>query len=132
MIKGATVDCSDLERDPLVAFQRKYDEYTLDSLVNTRTNVILYFDIYLYILVLDRRWYKYLMPLCCFILPTLIPHWAWNETVWLAWHVNICRYCVNLNTSWLLNSAAHKWGLKPYDKYVKYSGKLILYVSAVC
>ncbi|XP_024893237.1 (11Z)-hexadec-11-enoyl-CoA conjugase-like [Temnothorax curvispinosus] len=82
--KGATIDCSDLEQDPIVVFQKK--------------------------------WYIYLMPLCCFIIPTSVPWWAWNESLWCSWHLVICRYCINLNGTWSVNSVAHMWGMKPYDK----------------
>ncbi|XP_018058551.1 PREDICTED: acyl-CoA Delta(11) desaturase-like isoform X1 [Atta colombica] len=84
VIKGATIDCSDLMQDPLVMFQKK--------------------------------WYRYLMPLCAFIIPMLVPWWAWNENLWYSWHLTICRYCITLNITWLVNSVAHKWGMKPYDK----------------
>ncbi|XP_077276078.1 acyl-CoA Delta-9 desaturase-like isoform X1 [Temnothorax americanus] len=82
--KGATIDCSDLEQDPIVVFQKK--------------------------------WYTYLVALCCFIIPTLVPWWAWNESLWCSWHLVICRYCINLNGTWSVNSVAHMWGMKPYDK----------------
>ncbi|RLU24829.1 hypothetical protein DMN91_002919 [Ooceraea biroi] len=83
-IRGATVDCSDLEQDPFVVFQKK--------------------------------WYMYLMPFCCFIIPTLVPYWFWGESLWYSWHAAVFRYCVNLNITWSVNSAAHMWGVKPYNK----------------
>ncbi|XP_014478404.1 PREDICTED: acyl-CoA Delta(11) desaturase-like [Dinoponera quadriceps] len=85
--KSAMIDCSDLEQDPFVTFQKK--------------------------------WYVWLMPTFGFILPTLIPYWFWNETFSHAWHVNFARYCTNLNTSWTVNSIAHAWGTKPYDKSIR-------------
>ncbi|KYN30214.1 Acyl-CoA Delta(11) desaturase [Trachymyrmex cornetzi] len=86
VIKGATIDCSDLMQDPIVVFQKK--------------------------------WYRYLMPLCAFIIPTLVPWWAWNESLWYSWHLAVCRYCINLNITWSVNSVAHIWGTKPYDQSV--------------
>jgi len=64
------------------------------------------------------RWYILLMPLCCFIVPTVVPYWVFHESLWCAWHVAVCRYCINLHLTWLVNSAAHMWGYKPYNKYV--------------
>ena len=62
------------------------------------------------------RYYKPLVGVCCFILPTMVPWYYWNETWW-----NVCflavnlRYCLSLNVTWLVNSAAHMWGNRPYD-----------------
>lgn len=61
------------------------------------------------------------MPLfsaICFALPTLIPVYFWDETYTNAWCINMLRYAVNLNASFLVNSAAHIWGYKPYDKTI--------------
>ncbi|XP_072763355.1 acyl-CoA Delta-9 desaturase-like [Anoplolepis gracilipes] len=84
--KSARIDCTDMEQDPFVIFQRK--------------------------------WYTYLAPFCCFLLPTLIPYWAWKETMSCAWHLTICTLCLNLNMTFAVNSVAHIWGTKPYDKSI--------------
>lgn len=84
--KGATVDMSDLEQDPIIVWQRK-----------------------LYIV---------LMPLCCFFFPMWVPCYFWNETALNAWYANVFRYTVSLNLTWLVNSAAHIWGMKPYDNTI--------------
>ncbi|CAD1471199.1 unnamed protein product, partial [Heterotrigona itama] len=86
MKKGATVDMTDLERDPIVLWQKR-----------------------LYIL---------LVPLICFILPVLIPCYFWNETLFNSWYSTLLRYTLSLNGTWLVNSAAHIWGYKPYDKNI--------------
>lgn len=44
--------------------------------------------------------------------------YMWGETLNNAWHINILRYMLNLNTIFLVNSAAHKWGYKPVDKNI--------------
>lgn len=83
--KGRSLDISDLEKDPVLAFQRKH--------------------------------YLKLMPIACFILPTIIPMFGWGETFQNAFFVaTMFRYTFILNVTWLVNSAAHKWGDKPYDK----------------
>ncbi|XP_050051516.1 acyl-CoA Delta-9 desaturase-like [Dermacentor andersoni] len=85
--KGATVDCSDVLQDPVVAFQRKY--------------------------------YVPLVTLFCFVLPTLVPMWLVGETFWNAHLVNgLLRYTISLHMTWLVNSAAHTWGYRPYDKNI--------------
>ncbi|CAG4985876.1 acyl-CoA Delta-9 desaturase-like [Colias croceus] len=70
------------------------------------------------ILRFQKRYYLILMPLACFILPSYIPT-LWGETMWNGYFVcAIFRYVYVLNVTWLVNSAAHKWGSKPYDKNI--------------
>lgn len=65
------------------------------------------------------RYYVVLMPLMCFILPTVIPVVFWNETWMNAYFIpTVFRYVFTLNMTWLVNSAAHLFGNKPYDKLV--------------
>ncbi|XP_026733891.1 acyl-CoA Delta(11) desaturase [Trichoplusia ni] len=64
---------------------------------------------------------KYAVPLIgtvCFALPTLIPVYCWGESWNNAWHIALFRYIFNLNVTFLVNSAAHIWGNKPYDKSI--------------
>lgn len=86
MKKGATIDMSDLEQDPIVVWQ--------------------------------RRLYIVLMPLCCFIIPMWVPYYFWNETMLNSWYSTLLRYTLSLNLTWLVNSAAHIWGMKPYDSTI--------------
>ncbi|KAL0831151.1 hypothetical protein ABMA28_002020 [Loxostege sticticalis] len=85
--KGASVDMSDLEKDPIVMFQKKT--------------------------------YLVVMPLLCFLIPAWIPVHYWGENAWSSWYVAaILRYTIALHFTWLVNSAAHIWGNRPYDKYI--------------
>ncbi|XP_028032405.1 stearoyl-CoA desaturase 5-like [Bombyx mandarina] len=85
--KGAAVDMSDLEKDPIVMFQKKT--------------------------------YLFVMPILCFLLPLYIPVYFWNENPWSSWYVaSMFRYTISLHFTWLVNSAAHLWGNKPYDQYI--------------
>lgn len=71
------------------------------------------------ILAFQKKHYKVLMPIFCFLLPTAIPVVLWNETWSDAYFVaTILRYVVCLNMTWLVNSAAHLYGYKPYDKFI--------------
>ncbi|XP_075974965.1 acyl-CoA Delta-9 desaturase-like [Anticarsia gemmatalis] len=66
----------------------------------------------------QKKHYMILMPLCCFILPSYIPT-LWGETLWNGYFVcAVFRYVMVLNFTWLVNSAAHLWGIKPYDKNI--------------
>lgn len=42
----------------------------------------------------------------------------WGETLNNSWHIALLRYLLNLHVAFLVNSAAHYWGTKPYDKYM--------------
>ncbi|CAL7934099.1 unnamed protein product [Xylocopa violacea] len=84
--KGATVDMSDLEHDPVVNLQ--------------------------------RRFYIILMPLFSFILPACVPCYFWNEKPLISWYITMLRYTMSLHLTWLVNSAAHIWGMKPYDRNI--------------
>lgn len=86
-VKGKGIDMSDLKRNPILAFQKKY--------------------------------YKVLMPLMCFVLPTAIPVYLWNETWSNGYFIPaILRYVFTLNATWLVNSAAHLFGNRPYDRFI--------------
>ncbi|XP_026501242.1 acyl-CoA Delta-9 desaturase-like [Vanessa tameamea] len=70
------------------------------------------------VLRFQKKYYLILMPLACFILPSIIPT-LWGESLWNGYFVcAIFRYVYVLNVTWLVNSAAHKWGSKPYDKNI--------------
>nr|ABX71629.1 acyl-CoA-delta9-desaturase [Lampronia capitella] len=85
--KGASIDMSDLEADPIVMFQKKT--------------------------------YLVVMPILCFVLPAYIPIVWWGEVPWTSWYVaTILRFTVSLNFTWLVNSAAHIWGNRPYDENI--------------
>ncbi|XP_037809615.1 acyl-CoA Delta(11) desaturase-like [Lucilia sericata] len=71
------------------------------------------------IIMFQKKYYMILMPLLCFLLPTTIPMYGWNESFINSWFVaTMFRWCFVLNVTWLVNSAAHKFGGKPYDKYI--------------
>lgn len=66
-------------------------------------------------------YFRYAVPfigLVCFVLPTVIPMYFWGETLNNSWHIAMLRYALNLHLTFLVNSAAHYWGTKPYDKYM--------------
>lgn len=77
------------------------------------------------------KYYMILMPLVCFILPVPVPVLLWNETWLNAFCLNIFRYIFTLHASWLVNSAAHMWGDRPYDKYINPSENVVVSVLAL-
>ncbi|GMS92650.1 hypothetical protein PENTCL1PPCAC_14825, partial [Pristionchus entomophagus] len=80
---GAKVDMSDLEADPILAFQRKF--------------------------------YNLLVPLGVLFL-TVVPVYFWNEDLFVSFFVSAnLRLAIQLHGTWLINSAAHTYGYKPFD-----------------
>ncbi|XP_013412660.1 acyl-CoA desaturase isoform X2 [Lingula anatina] len=69
--------------------------------------------------VYQRKFYYPSVLLFCFILPTLVPWYFWGESIWVAYVIcALLRYCAALNATWLVNSAAHLYGNRPYDKNI--------------
>lgn len=55
----------------------------------------------------------------CFGVPMLVPWYLWGESLWVAYFVpGLLRYTIVLNATWLVNSAAHIWGNRPYDQNI--------------
>lgn len=71
------------------------------------------------IVMFQRRYYKTSVVLLCFMLPTLVPWYFWGESMSVAYFVPcLLRYAIVLNATWLVNSAAHMWGNRPYDQNI--------------
>lgn len=68
------------------------------------------------ILAFQKKYYLIIMPLVSFGIPVFMPMYFWGETFANAWCVNLFRYAFTLNATWLVNSAAHLFGGKPYDR----------------
>jgi len=73
---------------------------------------------------------KYFVPLMLtfgFILPTIVPPLCWGESwLWSFLVTFVGRYVIVLNNTWLVNSAAHMWGNKPYDKRISPTDNLFV------
>ncbi|XP_001602540.1 acyl-CoA Delta(11) desaturase [Nasonia vitripennis] len=77
---------------------------------------------------------KYFVPLkllFAFIIPVLVPVYFWDESLRIAivsqWFL---RYMLLLNFTWSVNSAAHLWGNKPYDKKISpVENRLVAFLS---
>lgn len=65
------------------------------------------------------RYYKLSVLLMCFLVPMFVPWHFWGESLWVAYFIPaLLRYALVLHASWLVNSAAHMWGNRPYDKTI--------------
>ncbi|XP_014209579.1 acyl-CoA Delta(11) desaturase-like [Copidosoma floridanum] len=65
------------------------------------------------------KYYEWIMCTLAFVVPALIPVYFWNESWYIATHAVIIRYVWLLNATFLVNSFAHMWGNKPYNKSFK-------------
>lgn len=79
----------------------------------------------------QHKYYLILMPLICFILPVLVPMLLWNETFMNSFCLNIARYVFTLHATWLVNSAAHMWGSRPYDRFINPSENVYVAILAL-
>jgi stearoyl-CoA desaturase (Delta-9 desaturase) len=62
---------------------------------------------------------KYIIELAVLLvlfIPTMIVWKLFGETLFLAFIQNFSRQTVMLHTTFLINSAAHMFGMKPFDK----------------
>ncbi|XP_038060165.1 stearoyl-CoA desaturase 5-like [Patiria miniata] len=67
----------------------------------------------------QRKYYLPLVTFFCFVMPTIVPMYLWGESFWNAFCVpTVLRYCFLLNCTWMVNSAAHLWGSRPYDRFI--------------
>ncbi|KAB5555915.1 hypothetical protein PHYPO_G00039620 [Pangasianodon hypophthalmus] len=68
------------------------------------------------VVMFQRRFYKSSVVVMCFLIPTMLPWFLWTESLWVGFFVPaLLRYTLVLNATWLVNSAAHMWGNRPYD-----------------
>ena len=68
------------------------------------------------IVMFQRRYYAPLFLVFWGLIPAMIPVYGWGES----WSnsILVCvffRYVLVLNITWLSNSCAHHWGVRPYD-----------------
>ncbi|KAH8383476.1 hypothetical protein KR009_008883 [Drosophila setifemur] len=83
------------------------------------------------ILMFQKKYYMLLMPIACFLIPTVVPMYFWGETLVNSWFVaTMFRWCFILNVTWLVNSAAHKFGGRPYDKFINPSENISVAILA--
>lgn len=68
------------------------------------------------ILCFQHKYYIPMMILISYVIPLWIPVYFWNEDLWHAYFVSVAfRQMCCLQSTFIVNSVAHKWGNKPYD-----------------
>ncbi|EFN85122.1 (11Z)-hexadec-11-enoyl-CoA conjugase [Harpegnathos saltator] len=63
------------------------------------------------------------------LFPVSVPMYFWNETLWSSFFVAyFVPYVTNLHIIWTINSFAHLWGSKTYDKRIKPKQSLFAWI----
>lgn len=84
------------------------------------------------VVMFQRRHYKLSVLLLCFFVPMFVPWYFWGESLSVGYFVpGLLRYAVVLNATWLVNSAAHIWGNRPYDKTINPRENPLVAFSAI-
>lgn len=65
------------------------------------------------------KYYEVIMLTLCFAMPILVPILAWDETWFISFHAGLIRYVWSLHATFIVNSFAHMWGNRPYNRRVK-------------
>ncbi|XP_018576960.1 stearoyl-CoA desaturase 5-like [Anoplophora glabripennis] len=72
-----------------------------------------------WLVMFQKEFYKPLYAVFAIALPVAIPVHFWNETYINSFFISyMLRNMVVLNITWLVNSAAHLYGTKPFDKFI--------------
>ncbi|XP_076016460.1 stearoyl-CoA desaturase b [Genypterus blacodes] len=84
------------------------------------------------VVMFQRRHYKMSVLILCFLVPMLVPWYLWGESLMVGYFLpGLLRYTVVLNATWLVNSAAHMWGNRPYDRTINPRENRLVAFSAI-
>lgn len=71
------------------------------------------------IVMFQKKYFEILFAICSIGVPVLFPWYFLNASLWSSfWVMFNLRFCVTLNIAFFINSVAHMFGRKPYDKWV--------------
>lgn len=84
------------------------------------------------IVMWQKKLYIPLFAILAIGLPVVIPYYCWLESLWISFWVNFnLRFCVTLNIAFFVNSVAHMWGQKPYDKNISPVENMAVSIAAL-
>lgn len=84
------------------------------------------------IVMWQKRLYIPLFALLTIALPVAVPCYFWSESLWISFWVNFnLRFCVTLNIAFCVNSVAHMWGQRPYDKNISPVENIAVSIAAL-
>lgn len=79
----------------------------------------------------QRRFYIPLLAFSHSLMSIIIPHYVFGESLINSFYVTgLLRYGFSLHVTWLVNSVAHLWGKRPYDKNINPSEHTLVVVLA--
>ncbi|CAH1727843.1 unnamed protein product [Chironomus riparius] len=79
----------------------------------------------------QKKYFIPLFALLVIIIPITVPC-LWNENLWISfWTVFVCRFATTLNIAYSVNSVAHMFGTKPYDKHIMPVENLSVAIAAM-
>lgn len=82
------------------------------------------------IVMWQKKYYTPLFAALVIAMPTLIPFYCWDESLWFAFWTCFCaRFVTTLNIAFFVNSVAHMYGRRPYEKLVQLFHWLKLYLN---
>nr|ARD71178.1 desaturase [Spodoptera exigua] len=69
---------------------------------------------------LQKQFFIPMFALLNIAIPIWVPWYCWNETLVNSFVISfVMRFTITLNIAFCVNSFAHLWGNKPYDRFVK-------------
>lgn len=72
------------------------------------------------LVMLQKTFYKSLYVVFAMALPVVVPVYFWNESYINSFFISyFTRYIMLLHITWSVNSAAHLYGTRPFDKNLK-------------
>uniref|UniRef100_A0A2M4BPJ9 Putative fatty acid desaturase n=1 Tax=Anopheles marajoara TaxID=58244 RepID=A0A2M4BPJ9_9DIPT len=84
------------------------------------------------IVMAQRRYYIPLFALLVIAMPVLVPCYYWGERPWVAfWVCFTLRFTTTLNIAFFVNSVAHMFGNRPYDKSISPVENLAVAIAAM-
>lgn len=80
----------------------------------------------------QRKYYQPLFWSVCALMPTLVPYFGWGESAFVAFTVaGTARYVFTLHMTWLVNSLAHYYGIRPYDSGINPAENKLVSLGAI-
>ncbi|CAK1541141.1 unnamed protein product [Leptosia nina] len=70
------------------------------------------------ILSFYNKHFMFFKIFCCFYLPTMVPVWFYGEELYIAFLATLLRFLYSTNITSSVNSFAHLYGMRPYNKHI--------------
>lgn len=84
------------------------------------------------IVMWQKRYYLPLFALLAIGLPVFVPYYYWSENLWVSfWVCFTLRFTTTLNIAFFVNSVAHMFGNRPYDKNISPVENLSVSIAAL-